>query len=106
MSTYLQTFIGACIAAFAGGLIAGIFGLIKSLGGMKKSVDHLIVADKAQTQSIQVIASLQRPLLAAHKATLEALRDGRCNGNVTNAHSDIIDAFKEYDEYLIGRVGT
>lgn len=106
MSNYFEIFIGASIAAFAGGIIAGLFGLIKSLGGMKKSVDHLIVADKAQTQSIQVIASLQRPLMAAHKATLEALRDGRCNGNVTDAHTGIVEAFKEYDDYLIGRVGT
>jgi len=106
MSTYLQTFIGARIAAFAGGLIAGIFGLIKTLKDMKKSVDHLVRADGLQSDAIKVIASLQRPQMAAHRATLEALRDGRCNGNVTDAHAGIVSAFKEYDEFLIGRVGT
>lgn len=103
---YWNVFIGALIAAFAGGLVAGVFGIVKSLGGMKRSLDGLIVSSAALVESTRVIARLQRPQLVAHKASLEALRDGRCNGNVTDAHKGIIDAFGEYDDFLVGKVGT
>jgi hypothetical protein len=103
---YWDIFIKACIAAFSGGLIAGIFGLIKSLGGMKRSLDSLLQSNNSLVQSTQMIARLQRPQLVAHKAALEALRDGRCNGNVTDAHRGINDAFGEYDDFLVGKVGT
>jgi hypothetical protein len=39
-------------------------------------------------------------MLIGVKASLEAQRDGRCNGNVTDAHEDITEAMGDYDRYL------
>ena len=97
-------FISAVIVAFAGAAVRGVFSIVKALTTMGKSIDRLIIADAKQSESIAMLAKLQRPQLAAHKATLEALKDGKCNGNVTSARKDIDDAFIEYDSFLVGRL--
>ena len=102
---YLNVFIGAIVAAFAGGLVAGFFSIVKSIGKMRDSVDNLVVSYKSQVDGLQILAKLQRPSLAAHKATLEALRDGKCNGNVADAHEGVVQAFQDYDDYLVAKVG-
>ena len=95
-------FISAVIVALAGVAVNGIFQVIKSIKDMGKSLDKLIIADQKQALAIGAIAKLQRPQLAAHKATLESLRDGKSNGNVTDAHGVILEAFDEFDEFLMG----
>jgi len=97
-------FITAVIVALGGAAVRGIFQLVSELKGMKRSIDKLIDTDQKQTMAIGMLAKLQRPQLAAHKATLEAVRDGKCNGNVTSAHSGVIHAFNEFDEFLTGRL--
>ena len=97
-------FITASIAGLAGSLVRGVFVIIKSLAAMKKSIDELVKTDARQTVAISAIARLQRPQLAAHKATLDALKDGRCNGSVSQAQEDIVTAFQEYDDFLVGRL--
>jgi len=100
----LTLFVSAVITTSAAALVGLAFALVKSLIGIKKSVETLVVNDIQQTEAIKAVAKLQRPGLVAHKATLEALRDGKCNGNVTSAHEGIISAFDEYDDWLISRV--
>ncbi len=97
-------FVSAVIVALAGAMVRGVFVIIKSLASMKKSIDELVQTDARQTIAIGAIAKLQRPQLAAHKATLDALKDGRCNGSVSKAQSDIDEAFAEYDSFLVGRL--
>jgi len=95
-------FISAVIVALAGAAVRGIFQVVKAFKNMGKSLDNLIIADQKQTVAIAALAKLQRPQLAAHKATLEALRDGKSNGNVTDAHTSVMGAFDEFDDFLMG----
>ena len=97
-------FATAVIVALAGSMVRGVFVIIKSLAAMKKSIDELVKTDARQTVAISAIAKLQRPQLAAHKATLDALKDGRCNGSVSQAQEDITAAFQDYDDFLVGRL--
>jgi hypothetical protein len=104
-------FITAVIIALAGSAVRGMFKIIDSLKTMSKNINQLTIsvellsqADTKHMSAIGAIAKLQRPQLAAHKATLEALQDGKCNGNVTTARELITAAFDEYDEFLIGRL--
>jgi uncharacterized protein (DUF885 family) len=97
-------FISASIVALAGAAVRGVFQVVKSLAAMAKSIDSLVLTDAKQTQAIAALARLQRPQLAAHRATLDALKDGKCNGSVARAQEDITAAFDEYDSFLVGRL--
>jgi hypothetical protein len=104
-------FVTASIIALAGSAVRGMFKIIESLKTMSKNINQLTIsvellsnADSKHMQAIGAIAKLQRPQLAAHKATLEALQDGKCNGNVKDAKAQIVAAFDEYDEFLVGRL--
>ena len=99
MITIWQAFLGAVGA----GAFLGIISLIKAVIKLSKNIDKLIATDQAQTQAIYIIAKIQRPQLAAHKATLEALK-GECNGNVDAAHDGIIAATEEYDLFLASKL--
>jgi hypothetical protein len=97
-------FATAVIIALAGALVRGVLSVVRSLANMSKSIDKLLAADIDHMLAIAAIAKLQRPQRAAHKATLEALQDGKCNGNVKDAKAQIVAAFDEYDEFLVGRL--
>jgi hypothetical protein len=97
-------FISATIVTLAGFFVRGVFLIIQSIRIMSKSVEKLLEADAKHMEAIAAIAKLQRPQLYAHKATLEALKEGRCNGNVEDAKEMILAAFDEYDRFLVGRM--
>lgn len=97
------TFANAAIAASAAALVAGMVGTFRALVKLHKAVDKLVIADQAQADAIRMLVKIQRPQLAAHKATLEAL-EGNVNGNVKDAKKAILDSFCEYDDFLSGRV--
>jgi hypothetical protein len=97
-------FISATIVTLAGFFVRGVFALVTITTKMKKSIDELVATDQRQTLAISAIAKLQRPQLAAHRATLDALKEGRCNGSVTKAQEEISTAFQEYDDFLVGRL--
>jgi uncharacterized protein (DUF885 family) len=100
------TFIEGATAALAASMIAGMFAVVRMVIVMKKSVDKLINTDAEQTKAIQMIAKLQRPQLAAHKALLEAVGEGIRNGNVTKAKEALMHGFAEFDDYLNSRIGA
>jgi low affinity Fe/Cu permease len=97
-------FATAVIVALGGSLVRGVYVLIRSLAAMSKNIDKLLEADSDHMVAIAAIAKLQRPQLAAHKATLDALKEGRCKGSVTQAQEMITNAFDEYDNFLVGRL--
>jgi len=94
----------AFIAAVGSGALLALVWLAKHIIGLSKKIDKLVEADHRQTMAIGMLAKLQRPSLAAHKATLEAIRDGKCNGNVTDAHSGVLTAFAQFDDFLTGNI--
>jgi len=104
------TFANAFIGALGSGALLGLAALVKHIGSLGKQterlaskIDKLIETDEEQTEAIYIIAKIQRPQLAAHKATLEALK-GECNGNVDRAHEAILESTKEFDDYLVKRL--
>jgi len=93
----------AFIGAIGSGALLALVSLVRHIIGLSKKIDGLVKADIEQTEAIYVIAKIQRPQLAAHKATLEALK-GECNGNVDRAHEAILESTKEFDDYLVKRL--
>ena len=51
--------------------------------------------------NVTMLFRLQGPQIMSLKATLEAQRDGECNGNVDKALEMIEEARKEFDEHLL-----
>lgn len=109
----MSLFISAVITTTAAALVGMVFAGVKSIVSMKKSLEkmnlsmsELVESDEVQIKSIQAIIRWMRPSLGAHKATLEALHDGKCNGNVTEAQEKIAGAFDDYDNFLVNRVGV
>jgi hypothetical protein len=100
---FTLTFADAFVGALGAGALAGLVALVKHLSGLSRKIDTLLTSDIEQSEAIFIIAKIQKPQLAAHKATLEALH-GDCNGNVDAAHDEIIKATKEFDGYLVRRM--
>ncbi len=53
---------------------------------------------------LSVLYTLQGPILLGMKASLEALRDGKCNGNVDEALRLIGEEKKKFDEHLVAAI--
>jgi hypothetical protein len=85
-------------------MVGGLAAFLKILIGMNRNVDKLVKMDAMRATDLEALSKIQRPMLVGIKASLEAQRDGECNGNVTDAHLDITNAMKEYDAYLASLV--
>lgn len=97
-------FIEAFFAASATAVVAGFVTAISMLMKMTKAVNRLVKMDEHRATDLEAIAKVQRPMLVGVKVSLEALRDGECNGNVTDAHGEISGAISGYDDYLASLV--
>lgn len=95
-----QVFIEGFFAASATAVVAGFVTAISMLMRMTKALNHLVKMDEHRATDMEQNALIQRPMLIGIKASLEALRDGQCNGNVTDAHEELTSAQARYDEYL------
>lgn len=96
----MEVFITAGIGAIAIALVGGFFSVLRMQMTMIRKVTHLANMDLLRATDFEAVAKVQRPMLSGIKASLEAHRDGKCNGNVIDAHSDITEGIKEYDKYL------
>jgi len=104
------TFIEAFIGALGAGALTGIITMVRYIDRLSKQTKHmedklddLIEANIEQSETIYVVAKIQKPQLNAHKATLEAFK-GECNGNVDRAHKGIMDSTQEFDDFLTRRL--
>ena len=68
------------LAAVASTSIAGIVSLIKMTVRLNKNVDKLVRMDVMRATDLEALSKIQRPMLVGIKASLEAQRDGECNG--------------------------
>lgn len=93
---FIEASVGAAAVAIVGGIVAGINSLYK----MQRDVRRLTHMDTLRAVDLEQVAKVQRPMLSGLKASLEAHRDGKCNGNVLDAHTDITAAIDNYDLYL------
>lgn len=64
---------------------------------MEKILSELI----CMRSNVTILFRLQGPQIVSLKATLEAQRDGECNGNVDKAIELMEGAKREFDEYLL-----
>jgi hypothetical protein len=104
VTPFLMTFADGALVAVATLMVGGLIAFLKILIGMNKNVDKLVKMDVLRATDLEALSKVQRPMLVGIKASLEAQRDGECNGNVTDAHLDITTAMKEYDLYLTSLV--
>jgi len=68
------------LAAVASTSIAGIVSLIKMMVRLNKNVDKLVVMDTLRATDLEALSKVQHPMLVGIRASLEAQRDGKCNG--------------------------
>jgi len=94
----------AAVAAAGTGMFTGFIAIIRSQMKLNKNITKLVKMDELRAGDLEAIARVQRPMLVGVKASLEALRDGESNGNVTDAHIDITEAMRNYDGYLASLV--
>jgi hypothetical protein len=98
-------FLGAVIVAVAGAFVRGVFSVVRAFRDMRRDLSTILKTDAAQSETLRMLAEIQRPQLVAHKVALEAFK-GECNGNVDSAHADIMAATKDYDAFLASKIGV
>ena len=89
----------AIVVALGGALVTGLIALVRGVFKMSRSIDKLVESDKQKGAVLGKIAAIQQPQLHGIQTALEALK-GNCNGNVTAAHSNIVEARVEYEQFL------
>jgi hypothetical protein len=99
------TLADAVAAAVGASAVAGIIALVKAAARIARSVSILVASDKEQTETLRAIAATIAPMLQADKASLEAHRDGRCNGNVKDALEAVDKASASFNGFLLARIG-
>ncbi len=105
MENLVATFADAAIALVATAIAGLVWLNLKWLFASKKTMELVLAESRANGRSIRTLFRLQGSQLASLKASLEAQRDGECNGNVMHALSSIEEAQGIYDEHLLSMLG-
>ena len=107
MGDLLSGFIGACIVAAAGLLVAGVVAFIrrrvKLTSPQTESIgDHTRQIAKMQPLVVMLVR-VQKPQLIALLCILDTLKE-KANGDFERAYSGVKVALDEFDEALMGIV--
>jgi len=104
----MQALIDKLLDAAAGIAAAAITGTLwlnlRWLFSSKRSMEKVLSEVVGMRSHIAVLYTLQGPILLGMKASLEALRDGTCNGNVDEALRLIAEEKKKFDEHLLSAI--
>lgn len=104
----MQTLVDKLVDAAAGIAAAAITGTLwlnlRWLLSSKRSMETLLVETLRMKRHLAVLYTLQGPMLLGMKASLEALRDGKSNGNVDEALRLIAEEKKKFDEHLVSSI--
>jgi len=104
----MQALVDKLVEAAAGIAAAAITGTLwlnlKWLFNSKRSMETLLAETMHMKRHLAVLYTLQGPILLGMKASLEALRDGTCNGNVDEALRLIAEEKKKFDEHLLSAI--
>lgn len=104
----MKELIGKMIDSAAGIVAAGIVGLVwlnlKWLWNSKRSMEKILAEIVPMRSNIAILIRTQGPVLLSLKASLEAQRDGHCNGNVEKALKKIEEYSGEFDDHLLSMV--
>jgi len=85
----------------AAGIVGAVWLNLKWIFSSKRSMEKILSEIVFMRGNVTVLFRLQGPQIMSLKATLEAQRDGECNGNVDKALEMIEEAKKEFDEHLL-----
>ncbi len=104
----MQTLVDKLVDAAAGIAAAAITGTLwlnlRWLFHSKQSMEKILYEIVTMRSHLSVLYTLQGPILLGMKASLEALRDGKCNGNVDEALRLIGEEKKKFDEHLVAAI--
>lgn len=97
--------VGVAVAAGVGVSVVGVlWANLKWITEAKKMMRSILSTAEENAGNVALLYRLQGPMLDGMKASLEAQRDGKCDGNVKNALLRIQEAKDSFDAHLIGKV--
>jgi len=106
----MQSLIDKLVDAAAGVVAAAITGMlwlnVKWLFSSKRSMEKVLSEIVGMRSHLAVLYTLQGPIILGMKASLEALRDGKCNGNVDEALRLIAEEKRKFDEHLLSAIAS
>jgi len=101
MNPMLDKLMDAAAGIGAAAMIGAIWLNLKWLFNSKRSMEKILSELICMRSNVTILFRLQGPQIVSLKATLEAQRDGECNGNVDKAIELMEGAKREFDEYLL-----
>jgi hypothetical protein len=105
MGNLVSKLADASIALVATGIAGMVWLNLRWLLSSKRTMELLLAESRLNGRSVKTLFRMQGSQLASLKASLEAQRDGECNGNVTHALESIEEAQGIYDEHLLSMLG-
>ena len=105
MSQVLEWIIAAAVAVIVPGILAALWGGIRYLSGIKVTVDAMRAGGEKRSEETRTIVKAILTLSDTQRVTLEAIRDGKCNGNITAGLAKLDENDKQVEAMLVERVG-
>ena len=105
MSQLLEWIIGAAVAVIVPAILAGLWSGIKTMAGIKSTVDEMKAGGAKRSEETRTIIKAILTLSDTQRVTLEAIRDGKCNGNITGGIAKLDKSDEEVQAMLVERAG-
>lgn len=106
MNQLLEKITDSAAGIVAAGIVGVIWLNLKWLWNSKRSMEKILSEILPMRSNIAILIRTQGPVLLSLKASLEAQRDGHCNGNVEKALKKIEEYSAEFDEHLLSMVAS
>lgn len=97
----LDKLMDAAAGIGAAAIVGAIWLNLKWLFSSKRSMEKILSELICMRSNVTILFRMQGPVLMSLKASLEAQRDGECNGNVDKALEMIDEEKKKFDEHLL-----
>lgn len=104
MNQLWDALLNAAAGIAAAGIASALWLNIKWLIHSKRSMEKILAEIMSMRANATLLFQMQGPILLSLKASLEAQRDGKCNGNVDEALRRIEEDKKKFDEYLLSAI--
>ncbi|HXK36411.1 MAG TPA: hypothetical protein VJ553_02420 [Candidatus Paceibacterota bacterium] len=109
MENLVSGFIGACIAAAAGLLVAGVVAFIRRrvrlTGPLAETVGAHVKQLAQMRPLVMMLVVVQKPQLLALLCILSAMKD-QTNGDFERAYGGVKGALDKFDDTLLGIAGA
>lgn len=105
MPKLLEWILTAAVAVIVPATIVALFNGVKWIAGIKKTVDEMKENGKKRSEETKTVVSAILTIADVQRTTLEAIRDGKCNGNISSALGKLEESGKEVKDMLLENVG-